>query len=191
MKRRKAIINIFLIATAGITSVIGYELFESKKTPNLKSLSDYKMLLAELAEVIIPATDTPGAKDAKVEEFILNFIFNCEDLREQNNFADGLKNIQEYSYRYYDLPFEKCSLKNKIEILHHFESKGVSSSKIFNKVRTKIFGKSFFSQLKELTVMGYCTSEIGATQGLVYDYIPVVYESCIPLLPNQKSWATK
>ncbi|MNL68305.1 hypothetical protein D3C87_1930120 [compost metagenome] len=75
--------------------------------------------------------------------------------------------------------------------MKHFEEKGTSANKIVKKIKTKLFGKSFFDQLKDFTITGYCTSELGAKRGLAYDYIPVTYEPCIPLLKSQKSWATK
>jgi hypothetical protein len=48
----------------------------------------------------------------------------------------------------------------------------------------------FFALLKELTVLGYCTSELGATQGLAYLAVPGEYRGCVGLRPGQKSWAT-
>jgi hypothetical protein len=49
--------------------------------------------------------------------------------------------------------------------------------------------KPFFQRMKELTVTGYFTSEIGATKALEYLPIPGKFEGCIPLKPNQKAWA--
>jgi hypothetical protein len=48
----------------------------------------------------------------------------------------------------------------------------------------------FFQLMCELTYLGYYTSEIGATKALRYVHIPGRYESCIPLEPGQKAWAT-
>ena len=47
------------------------------------------------------------------------------------------------------------------------------------KVQYRLLGKSFFSILKELTVEGYCTSKLGATQALTYVYIPGSFQGCI------------
>ena len=49
--------------------------------------------------------------------------------------------------------------------------------------------KPFFQRMKELTVTGYFTSEIGATKALEYLPIPGKFQGCIPLKPNQKAWA--
>ena len=47
----------------------------------------------------------------------------------------------------------------------------------------------FFFMIKELTTTGYFTSEIGATQALEYLPIPGKFDGCMPLSPNQKTWA--
>jgi hypothetical protein len=64
-------------------------------------------------------------------------------------------------------------------------------SSFWKKVQRKITGRSFMDILRELVVVGYCTSEAGATQGLAFDFIPGSYTGCISLRPGQKSWATK
>jgi hypothetical protein len=191
MKRRRAIANIFFITGTAIAGLAGYEWFSLNRKQNLKILPSYKTLIAELAEIIIPATDTPGAKDARVEDFIIKMVMNCEDIKDQNNFLKGMEELQHFSIKRYKCVFEKCGLNEKIAVMTHFEEKGTSPNKIVKKIKTKIFGKSFFDQLKDFTVTGYCTSELGAKKGLAYDYIPVKYEPCIPLLSSQKSWATK
>ncbi|MCH5720423.1 gluconate 2-dehydrogenase subunit 3 family protein [Niabella hibiscisoli] len=62
---------------------------------------------------------------------------------------------------------------------------------ILNKVKTKLIGRSFISLLKDMTAIGYCTSELGATKGLAYEAVPVKFIACMPLIQGQKSWATK
>ena len=51
--------------------------------------------------------------------------------------------------------------------------------------------KDAFAMLKELTVLGYFSSEIGATQALAYDKVPGGYWGCLDLKPGQKGWATR
>lgn len=152
-------------------------------------LISYKELIAELAETIIPTTDTPGAKEAKVENFIIKMILENEDFRTQNSFLLGLRNLQSYSKKRYGKIFQNCSLDDKISILNHYENK-TFKNQVLKKIEMRVLGVPFFYKLKSLTVVGFCTSEVGATQALAYDYIPVHYQACIPLLKGQKSWAT-
>ncbi|WP_316820137.1 gluconate 2-dehydrogenase subunit 3 family protein [Pedobacter gandavensis] len=148
-------------------------------------------LIAELAEVIIPRTNTPGAKDAMVEVFIVDMIKSCSDLKTQNNFINGLTELKKYTSDHYNTSYSKCSLSDKVLILKFFEDKATYHYNILNKIDRKLLGQPFFTKLKELTIEGYCSSKIGATEGLAYDYIPHNFQCCIPLTKDQRSWATK
>jgi len=181
---------------AGLTAV-GFASFSFFKWRNLNGVSDVsiiphkKAIIAELAEMIIPRTDTPGAKDAGVENFIMDMISFCSDNKTQNNFINGLSDLEKYTFDQYDKSFITCSTIQKTKVLRHFEEKSSYSLGILNKINNKLLGKPFFVKLKELTVEGYCTSQLGATKGLAYDYVPGSYQSCISLTKDQKSWATK
>lgn len=189
MNRRESIKSI-LAASFLVTPIYsGCRRSATHSQIELESLYLQKGLIAELAETIIPATDTPGAKDAKVEDFIIKMILEDEPSKTQNRFLSGLRDLQSYSKKRYGKPFQNCSSLDKITILDYYENKDFKSE-ILKKIEEKLFGESFFSTLKHLTVIGFCTSKIGATEALAYDYIPINYQACIPLLKGQKSWAT-
>lgn len=152
-------------------------------------LYSYKELIAELAETIIPASDTPGAKDAQVEDFIIKVLLEFEDIQTQNKFLLGLRDLQDYSKMNYGKIFQECSSSEKFNILKYYENKGFSSP-ILKRISETLFGESFFYRLKILSVIGFCTSKIGATEALVYDFLPINYQACIKLKKGQKSWAT-
>jgi hypothetical protein len=50
--------------------------------------------------------------------------------------------------------------------------------------------KHYFRMMKELTLLGYFTSEIGATQALRYVAVPGKYEGCVPYKKGDRAWAT-
>lgn len=191
MNRRTTLKSIVALSVAGISSFSAYKWISLNREVNITELLSYQSLIAELAETIIPATDTPGAKDAGVDGYIINILTNCTEKRDQNKFLSNLKNLEEYTNDIFNKSFVQCNANQRNAILKHFEEREVYSVNFFNKVNNKFFGKAFFLQLKELTIEGYCQSELGATQGLSYDYIPINYEPCIPLKINEKSWATK
>lgn len=186
MNRRTSIKSILAAGFLG-TSICSSCIDNNKG--QVESLLFYKSLIAELADIIIPATDTPGAKEAKVEEFIIKVLIEYEDINTQNRFLFGLRDLQGYSKRRYGKIFQNCTLPNKIAILEYYENKSFTSG-ILRKIDEGLFGEPFFYTLKTLTVIGFCTSKIGATQALAYDFIPVHYHACIPLKEGQKSWAT-
>ncbi|MBB5436375.1 hypothetical protein HDC92_000039 [Pedobacter sp. AK017] len=188
---RRTSIGIIGFGFATVSAISIFKFFRPPRPADLEMLGTNKSLIAELAETIIPRTDTPGSKDAKVEEFIISFITECTGEQNQNLFMNGLLDLKDYTLDTYKSSFESCTQDQKIKILGHFEQQAESRFEIVNKIRNKFLGRPFFVQLKELTVIGYCTSYLGATEGLAYDYIPSSYQPCIKLLPNQKSWATK
>lgn len=160
------------------------------KTPDLSKLNAKKELIAEIAETIIPATSSPGAKSAQVEDFIIKMVRDCTELKSQNSFMKGLDELEAYCTDSYGKTFINCNTTDRENILTHFE-KIEDSNNLIHKIRRKLSGESFIYMFKNYTVIGYCTSELGATKGLAYDYIPSTYEACIPLKEKQRSWATK
>lgn len=191
MNRRTYLKNIFLIAAIGTTSFSIFKWIRINQPINKVDLLKKRDIIAELAELIIPTTDTPGAKAAGVHDYIINVLINCREAKDQQQFFHGIEDLEKYAYDKYGKPFLNCSQNEKIEILQHSADQGEYKIKILNKVNNRLLGQPFFTDLKNLTVQGYCASELGATKGLAYDYIPGTYTACIPILKNQKSWATK
>lgn len=191
MNRRTSIRGIAAFVALGGASFTIFKWKSLNAAADVSYIHKKKHIIAELADTIIPRTDTPGAKDASVEDFIIGMIEFCSDNKTQNNFMHGLADLEKYTSDHYKTDFIACTADQKTEILTHFEAKSRYAINILNKINNKVLGKPFFVKLKELTVEGYCTSQAGATRGLAYDYIPQTYQACIPLTTNQKSWATK
>ena len=191
MKRRKAIGTILLAGGATAAGVAGYEWWELTKSPDRNYLFSKKKLLTDLAETIIPATDTPGAREAGAVDYMLNLLDKCTDTKTLNRFVEGLQDLEDYTQKEFHRPFSDCRDEEKQEILTHFSLKSGTGLRILDKVKNKVAGKSFFETLKSYTVQGYCISEKGASLGMRYIAVPGKYLACIPLEPNQKAWATK
>lgn len=190
MDRRKALKGLLLFGGGAAAVAGGIKSFQWYKKPDLQQLPGYKPLIAELAETIIPRTDTPGAKDAGVQDYIITMIQDCTPAKLQNKFMDGLADVQHYAQAQYSRSFLECSKEQRHNVLAHFEKRDRQYSGLAGKVQRRLFGDGFFVTLKKYTVQGYCTSIQGATQGLAYDYIPGRYQGCATLEPDQKCWAT-
>lgn len=134
---------------------------------------DQQALLAEVADVIIPTTDTPGAKAAHVEQFIVRVLHDCYQLEKQERFYAGLDRLQAASKSAYGKPFAELEAPARIELVKQTTTKD----------------REFFALLKQFTVAGYFTSEIGATQALEYLPIPGRFEGEVAMKPGQKTWA--
>lgn len=128
-----------------------------------------RTLLAEVADVIIPETDTPGAKEASAHEFIIRVMRDCYELADQEQFFAGLARIDERSQAAYQKPFVDLSRKDQIAIIAETAKKD----------------KGYFKQIKELSQVGYFTSEIGVTRNLQYIPIPGRFEGDVPYEKGQ------
>lgn len=108
----------------------------------------------QLSELIIPTTDTPGAKAAKVNEWVDLFL---KDLAEDKGhaFIKGLGWLDGYSLDNYDAPFVQLDEANQIAILETLD--GAESEALKP-------GREFFDEMKRLTVQGYYTSRIGIAE---------------------------
>jgi hypothetical protein len=191
MKRKKAIGTILLAGGATVVGFSGYEWYFLTKIPDKNYLPGKKALLAELAEAIIPATDTPGAKEAGAVEFMMPMLNECTDTKTLNRFIRGLQDLEEYVHSNYHKEFSACSQEEKEAVLQWAEQKSNISNPLLHKIKSKFTGRPFFEMLKTYTLYGYCISEKGASLGMHYIAIPGKYLSCIQLEPNQTSWATK
>jgi hypothetical protein len=135
--------------------------------------SENTALLAEIADVIIPPTQTPGAKAAKAEEFVVRVLHDCHPYAEQEEFYRDLEKLKAECQKRFSKPFAELDANQKHELVLH-------AAKHL---------KGFFLRMRTLTIAGYFSSEIGATQALEYLPIPGRFEGRVPMKPGQKAWA--
>ncbi|NID09191.1 gluconate 2-dehydrogenase subunit 3 family protein [Fibrivirga algicola] len=141
--------------------------------PSVPVTPAQEALLAEVADVIIPTTTTPGAKAAGVEKFIVRVMRDCYPKADQEAFYGGLAKLEATGKEKFGKEFASLDAAQKIDLVK----------------QTTMADKPFFLRMKELTTTGYFTSEIGATKALEYVPVPGKFEACIPLKPGQKTWA--
>ena len=190
MKRRKAIRSILLAGAASSVGIGGYEWYTLTKNPDKNYLLSKKALLIELAETIIPSTDTPGAKEAGAIEFMMPILMECTDTKDLNRFVKGLRELEDYTRDRFQREFTACNRKERDLVMQYFEEKSRTTNKLFEKIKNRLTGHSFFATLKTYTVYSYGISEKGASMGMRYIAVPGKYLPCIPMEPNQKAWAT-
>jgi hypothetical protein len=129
-------------------------------------------LLNEVAETIIPATDVPGAKAAKVGQFMAVIVSDCYEPDDQKRFMDGLAQLDAESIKRYGKPFMKSTAKLRNDLLTELDTE----QKAFQKNKKKKEDPShYFRVIKDLVLWGYFTSEIGYTQAQRYIEFPGRY----------------
>jgi hypothetical protein len=190
MNRRKAIGGIIALTGISYASVVGINCFKENSTERRGRLEVHANFIAELVDVIIPATTSPGAKLAGVQDYIINYMEDCSSGKEYSNFLNGLNDLREHCENSYGSIFEACSASQKNELLENLDNSW-NSKGLLMKINNKLLGRSFFNLLKTLTIEGYCTSFMGATKHLEYLPIPGRYNAVTTLKANQKAWATK
>lgn len=163
---------------AGVTS--GKELHRG---PEKSRLSDHQRdLITVLSELIIPATDTPGAIEAKVPEFIDLMVSEWQTEQERTEFLEGLTAIDRYCSKHYQQKFKKCTAVQQTSALTVFEERA-------NVEKTQHETKPFFMALRELVVVGYFTSKAGATQALRHSHAPGAFIGDYPLKKVGRAWS--
>lgn len=190
MNRRRAIWGIALLGGTGVVagSLVWLPRF---RTPDLAFLVAQKPLLAALAETILPATDTPGAIEAGVPDYLMMQLLRNSTPVVQNQFIAGLKSVERHCLDHYDQSFVRCSREQQNAVMRLVEAEGQPWSGVMGKVQRKLVGDSFFTLLKSYTCMGYYTSRLGTTRGLAYSAVPGRFIGCQSMRIGQKSWATK
>jgi hypothetical protein len=147
--------------------------------------NDRKNIISAISALIIPVTDTPGALEANVPDYIQVMITDCYPDEDQERFVTGLDEIDKEAKNSFDKSFLNLEETQQVELLTRLEKEAVEKRK-----NDPEFVPPALLMLKELTLIGYFTSEVGATQALNYVPVPGKYEGCVPLQPGQKAWAT-
>lgn len=142
--------------------------------------ADRLALLDEMSEMIIPTTDTPGAKAAGVSAFIVHAVNTCLPEKRQARFWEGLDQAEATCVQQTGKSFLDCNEDTRILFLKFLQSQKPESGK------DDI--PPFFTSLKMLVLYGYFTSEIGASQALNYDPIPGGWIADMPADDSNKAW---
>jgi hypothetical protein len=140
-----------------------------------------------MAERIIPETDTPGARGAKVNEFIDVILTDWATVRERQQFLGGLASVDEQSNQLYGKDFVDCAAPQQESLLRALDEQWVAEELLpkphltgYQRRDQQLEG-NFFGTFKRITLYGYYTSEIGFTQELKKVIIPGSYHGCIPV----------
>jgi hypothetical protein len=135
-------------------------------------------LLDEVADTILPETKTPGAKAAHVGAFMALMVTDTYEDREQQIFRDGMRQLAAGSFMA-ATPAQRLALLEKLD----------HEQKAYMDTRKGDAPPHYFRLMKELTLLGYFTSEIGCTQALRYVEAPGRFDPCVPYTPGDKAWA--
>ena len=168
--------------------------------------------VATIAEQIIPTTDTPGARAAGVHRFIDTMLTEYYTAEERQRFLAGLVDLDARARRENGGPWLRNSAAKQLALLERVDREAASERRVAagtaaSKETERGGGgivasgqpeadpsasnlSSFFRMMKELTVLGYYTSQLGATKELRYARVPGKFVGCVPLAKVGRSWAS-
>ena len=189
MNRRELIQNISLLLGG---SIVGGSLFtstgckSSDKQVNAMFTESQVAYLNEIADTILPETSSPGAKAAKVGNFMALMVMDCYEERDQKIFMEGLEKLDDLSEQKYSNSFVAITSVQRTELLTALDKE----QKSFQDKKEKDAPSHYFRMMKELTLLGYFNSKEGATQALRYIAVPGKFDGSYPYKKGDKAWAT-
>lgn len=186
MDRREAVQYISILL--GGTLVGGSAILSGCKAPasNTMTFSPEDIAwLDEVADTILPPTKTPGAKAAKVGQFMTVMVNDCYTEKDQKVFHEGIGQLNDFSKKTFGETFLKLEPQQRLDLLVKLDKE----QKKFMKNKKKEEPSHYFRMMKELTLLGYFTSEIGCTQARRYVERPGRYEGTIPYQKGDKAFA--
>ena len=134
-------------------------------------------LLDEVADTILPDTKTPGAKAANVGAFMALMVTDTYTDKDQAVFRDGLSSLDKEG-------FMAATPAQRLARLEQLDRE----QKDYQGKKKPDDSPHFFRQMKELTLLGYFTSEIGGTQAMRYRETPGRFDPCVPYTPGETTW---
>lgn len=139
-------------------------------------------LAKALSETIIPETDTAGAIEVGVPGFIEKMVKEVYTEEQRITFLEGLDNFDSECVNKNGKSFAELTADQKLEYAYEINRVAL--------MEESAGMPNFFLLFKELTMVGYFTSEVGATQVLRYEPVPGYYNGCIPFDEVGRTWAT-
>lgn len=189
MHRRQALRLLASAATLPLLSREAFSLFQAAhdqlaEQSALKTLNPHQNeTVTTIAEIIIPQTNTPGAKAARVNEFVDLIVTEWYDEEERSTFLTGLADVDARTRDLYGKDFVQCGEKQQVELLQALDDEvaAARSEADVRRRRSRPPEKNFFFMMKQLTLVGYYTSQIGFEQELHGEIIPSRHANCVPL----------
>ncbi len=153
-------------------------------------------IVEDIAELMVPRTDSPGAREVGVPAFIDVILKDAYPREDQARFVSGLKDFVSEAQRAHGKPFLELPQAQRLAFLQQVHDVAANAERAQVRARDIPAAerkRPFVLMMKELTLLGFFTSQVGATQVLQYAPVPGGFQACIPIAQagNGKTWATE
>ncbi len=206
MNRRDAVLTFSALWTALTIPAEVMAQVTTTLTWTPKALSpDQARVLDVVAELIVPATDTPGAREAAVPQFVDRALADYSAPADVEAIRAGLDRIEADARATHGAAFAALRSDQQAALLQRYDAEGRASrtpaapvgrgdteTGLSNQPNPTVVpskGPAFFPVLRDLITVGYFTSKLGATQAVRYNPVPGAYKGCVPLSDIGRAWA--
>ena len=185
---RRELLKMIAALTGG--AFIGGELLTSCKSSPMVGGATFgeadTAFLDEVAETILPATKTPGAKAAKVGQFMTVMVNDTYEDKDQKIFHEGIGKLDAACKKANGKSFLDATPEQRTTFLTALDKE----AKDYQKSKKQGDPTHYFTMMKQLTLFGYFTSKEGATEALRYIAVPGKYDGAYPYKKGDRAWAT-
>jgi hypothetical protein len=144
--------------------------------------------LDDVADTILPPTDTPGARDAAIGPFIARYSAACYPPEHIALLKSGIADIDAQMQVLQAMGFRQANAAAKISLLTQIDRQAKEHARLADE-KTREDSPHYFTLMKQLTLYGFFTSEPGATRVVRYRPNPGKYKGCIPYVDGETFWA--
>jgi Gluconate 2-dehydrogenase subunit 3 len=184
---RRELLKIIAALTGG--AFIGGELLtgcnNADKLGGVAFSKEDVLFLDEVAETILPATKTPGAKAANTGKFIERMVNDTYDEANQEIFHKGIATLAAACKKNTGKSFMDATPEQRTSLLNSIDKE----AKEYQKTKKPTDPAHYFTMMKQLTILGYFTSKPGATEALRYVAVPGKFVGDYPYKKGDKAWA--
>ena len=146
-------------------------------------------LVDELTELVLPATNTPGARQARVVEFVDVMLAEWSNENDRGLFLAGLADVDSRARARGAADFVGAAMADRVAICRELDdalTAARTATTVWQKAgrqgpRPSDHRSHFWHHLRNLTTAGYYTSEVGFTRERKSVIIPGIYNPCMPL----------
>lgn len=163
---------------------------------DLKALNQKQLdLVGDIADTIIPNTDTPGAKAVNVHYLVDELAANWMTTIERDGFLKDLTALDDRIRNEHGKSFSNLDASGRGQVLDQLGVEMIASGQArvglgdITNSDDNNGRKHIYLELRELIIFGYYTSEVGASEELGFDPIPGAYHGCVPFADVGKAWS--
>lgn len=174
---RRALLASAIILVGGTLSGLPDEVF-AQTGQKARFLNErHFALLDEITEIMIPRTDTPGARDAGVAAFIDALMLNWASPETRRFLPALLDDLDKASAASAGQSFMNLPPAKRLDVMRRYDAQKLAAA------------DPAYGRFKDLVLTAYYLSEPGATQELRYELVPGKWEATTTITPDTRAWA--